>query len=884
MADRIEQQFGLYRLIRLIGRGGFAEVYLGEHVRMLTQAVVKVFQLQLTHDEEERFGEEARAVSRLGHPHIMPLLDFGVQDGTPFLVMDYAPNGTLRDQFPRGTPQAPGTILPYIWQVADALHFVHGQHAMHRNLKPENILLDAHNEALLSDFALPVIFQSPRYQAALERTGTAAYLAPEQIRGQTIPASDQYALATLIYEWLYSAPLFQGSITEVMAKHLFSEPTPLRERVRTISPAIDVVLMGALSKDPADRFPSVESFARAFEEASQAVPVLLFMPPALVDAPELDEPGVTEAASAPPAAPGAFEPEPEPPPQPGASSEMSEAPAVPLVITAPMAMPPFAPPPDSQPDSAATPMSPSEAQPIITPPPSRPSVEQPIITPPPSRRPTQPPIITPQPAAPLVITLPPASPVAEQPVAASAPPALPATPPFPPILVSAPGGAWSSTRPESPTAMPTPSFTVPGRPRPTSAPLGSLPPLSPQPMSAQPLPVQPTPTSSAPVQPQPSQTALGATWREVDWIPTAPPPAAVSAFPPPQPPRAGLSRRSMLVGGMVGLLGVAGALTWLGVSKLSNHPAASNPGVRPTTRPSPTPTATPAPKPGDTMFTYHGHTGFLRGVSWSPDGKRIASASDDGTVQIWDAFTGAQPLTYHSHTDAVKAVAWSKDGTLIASGSQDRTVRIWNPTTGQTLHDYTFGAPVVAVAWSLDGAFLAAASLDFTIGVWDTKTWIRLHRLGAFGAVHAVSWSPDSIHLVSGDANRQAIIWNIDTGGRIRTYRGQASTILALAWSPDGTGIASGADLPDMTLQYWNSLSLDQLWSIDTQGATPSLAWSPNGAQLAAGGNGVSLLNPTSGAQLLGYQGDAAALAWSPDGTYIASGGQSTTVQVWRTK
>ncbi|HLV99300.1 MAG TPA: protein kinase [Ktedonobacterales bacterium] len=860
MADRIGQQLGLYRLIRLLNRGGFAEVYLGEHVRMLTQAVVKVFDLPLTRAEEERFGEEARGLARLGHPHIVPLLDSGVQDGMPFLVMEYASNGTLRDQFPRGTPQAPGTILPFIWQVADALHFAHGQHVMHRNLKPENLLLDAHNSVLLSDFALPVIFQSPRYQAALERTGTAAYLAPEQIRGQVSPASDEYALAALIYEWLCGSPLFQGSITEVMAKHLFNEPTPLRERLRTISPAIDVVLMGALSKDPADRFPSVESFARAFEEAGQAVPVLLDMPPVLIDAPELDDPNVTEAASeadAPyaPIPAAAPEPEPEPAPPPIVTSAPPARPATPRVISAPLAMPPAA-PPDSQPETFAAPAPPPEAQPGIPLPPPWP------------------------PAEPIVIA-PPASPAAEWPAAASVTAAPPEAPPATPILVSAPGGVWSNARPESPTAMPTPAFTVPGRPRPVTAPLGPVPLAPGQPMPAQPVPAFPASTP-APAQPEP---ALGATWREVDWIPTSQqPPAAPPAFQPLPPPRPGISRRSLLVGGMVGLLGVAGALTWLGVSKLSGHPATPTPAARATARPTSTPTATPAPRPGDTVFTYHGHSGFLRGVSWSPDGTRIASASDDGTVQIWSAFTGAQPYTYHGHTSAVMAVAWSKDGTLVASGSQDKTLRIWDTSNGALLHSYTFGKPVVAVAWSKDGSYLAAASQDFTIGVWDAKTWIRLHRFGAFGAVNAISWSPDNIHLVSGDTNQEAIIWNIVTGGRIRTYRGHTASVLALAWSPDGTGIASGADLPDTTLQYWNSTSLAQLWSITTNGATPALAWSPNGSQLAAGGSAVSLLNPTGGQQLLNYQGDGAALAWSPDGAYIASGGQSTTVQVWRTK
>ncbi len=863
MADRIGQQLGLYRLIRFIGRGSFAEIYLGEHVRMLTQSVVKVFQVQLTPEEEERFGEEARVVSRLGHPHIMPLVDVGVQDSTPFLVMGYAPNGTLRDQFPPGMPQAPGAILPYIWQVADALHFAHGQRVMHRNLKPENMLLDSRGEVLLSDFALPVIFQSPRYQAALERAGAATYLAPEQIRGQTIPASDQYALAATVYEWLSGGPLFQGSITEIMAKHLFTEPTPLRERVRTISPAIEVVLLGALSKDPADRFPSVESFARAFEEASQAVPVLLFMPPVLVDAPEPEEQNTTEAALAPTAAPAVAEQETTPQP----------------IVSAPLNMPP-AESLDGPPAASAAPVSPADDQPIITPAPARPPEDQPISTPAPS--PEGQPIITPPPSH---------APVVAEPVASSEPEPS-AAPPAAPILVSAPPGALFA-RPESPAAMPTPAFTVPGRPRMTQPLVAPAQPDAAPPPAAAPAPNPPVPAMPAPSAPAPSASAasapnhsrssptLGATWREVDWIPT---PALTPAYPASAPvgaPREGISRRALLVGGMVGLLGVAGALTWLGVDKLSRHSSGSAPRVAATAKPTATPTPTPVPQPGDTLFTYHGHTGFLRSVSWSPDGARIASASDDGTVQVWDALTGAAPYTYRGHSSPVMAVAWSPDGTMIASGSQDNTLQVWNPTSGQMLFSFTFGKQVMGVAWSLDGAYLAAVSWDYTIGVWDAKTWRRLHRFVAFGAVNTLAWSPDNIHIVTGDADKQAVIWNVDTGGRIRTYRGQTGSILALAWSPDRTGIASGADLPDMTLQYWNSLSLEKLWSINTQGATPALAWSPKGTQLAAGGSVVSLLDPATGNQLLSYQGDGAALAWSPNGAYIASGGQSTTVQVW---
>src|SRR5690242_19975901 len=114
MADRIGQQLGQYRLTRLIGKGGFAEVYLGEHVRMLTQFAVKVLHAQLEREEENRFQEEARIVASLNHPNLIHLHDYAVHDGTPYLVMDLASNGTLRTLFPKGTPQPPGEILPYV--------------------------------------------------------------------------------------------------------------------------------------------------------------------------------------------------------------------------------------------------------------------------------------------------------------------------------------------------------------------------------------------------------------------------------------------------------------------------------------------------------------------------------------------------------------------------------------------------------------------------------------------------------------------------------------------------------------------------------------------------------------------------------------------------
>ncbi len=107
MQDRVGQQFGNYRLVRLLGTGGFAEVYLGEHVYLNTQAAIKVLQTRLEADDQENFLNEARIIARLIHPHIVRVLDFGVEREVPYLIMDYAPNGTLRQRFPRGIALSP---------------------------------------------------------------------------------------------------------------------------------------------------------------------------------------------------------------------------------------------------------------------------------------------------------------------------------------------------------------------------------------------------------------------------------------------------------------------------------------------------------------------------------------------------------------------------------------------------------------------------------------------------------------------------------------------------------------------------------------------------------------------------------------------------------
>src|SRR5881392_255587 len=117
MTDRIGQQLGNYQLIRRLGEGGFAEVYLGEHIHLGTQAAIKILHTQLTSDDVDRFRTEARTIARLIHPHIVRVLDFGVEGRTPFLVMDYAPLGTLRQRHPKGMRLSLDIIVTYVKKV-----------------------------------------------------------------------------------------------------------------------------------------------------------------------------------------------------------------------------------------------------------------------------------------------------------------------------------------------------------------------------------------------------------------------------------------------------------------------------------------------------------------------------------------------------------------------------------------------------------------------------------------------------------------------------------------------------------------------------------------------------------------------------------------------
>ena len=270
MADRTGQQLGNYRLLHLLGRGGFADVYLGEHVHLNTLAAIKVLDTHLSSEDLEQFRNEARTIARLEHPNIVRVLDFGVVDTVPYLVMSYAPGGSLRQHHLPGTRLPLATVIVYVTQVASALDYAHEQKVMHRDVKPENMLLGRNREVLLSDFGLAVGTYSSSHEGIRDSSGTIAYMAPEQARGKPRPASDQYALAVAVFEWLCGTRPFDGTYAEIAMQHVLHVPPSLCHFAPEISLEVEVVVLKALAKDPHQRFSTVQAFADALEHAHQS--------------------------------------------------------------------------------------------------------------------------------------------------------------------------------------------------------------------------------------------------------------------------------------------------------------------------------------------------------------------------------------------------------------------------------------------------------------------------------------------------------------------------------------------------------------------------------------------------------------------------------------
>src|SRR5579885_2800439 len=674
MADRSGQQLGNYQLIRLLGRGGFAEVYLAKHTYLNTNAAIKILHLRLAVGDEESFLTEARIIGSLVHPHIVRVLDFGIADNTPYLVMDYAPNGTLRQRHPRGAILPLLTIVSYSRQIAEALQYAHSRKLIHRDIKPENLLLGANNEILLSDFGTALLVQTVHNESLHEMAGTVTYMAPEQIQGKPRPASDQYGLAVMVYEWLCGECPFRGSFVELFSQHMTANPPSLRAKIPSIPADVEQVVMTALAKDPAQRFGSVKAFANALEQAC------------LIEQPTI---------SAPPYVP---------PSQPLLAAEVPSQ--------------------KNKPDSVSfTTLDQNNSDvyntAILPPSLSEKSTPLPVSTPSSSE-------VDPSGAAP-----------ANTPVLSSIGVQMPSAPPASTgkkgqisrrsvvvglagvaVVAAAAGGSIiylpqlfkqtkNVVKQHIATATPAPNtvgqptlFTYHGH-------MGAINGIDWSPDGTRVVSggndflVQVWNTSGS------NPLFLyrhGQVVKAVAWSPNGKYIASTSKDKTIQVRDAGNGK---LLHTITANKGPVNAVAWSPNGKY----IASGGGDH-------------VIKVWDVMagkliYTFNQHTDAIRSIAWSLDSKWIVSGSNDQTARVWEATSGQVMWSYQEHLGVVHSVTWSPNGQFVAVGSNSGYIRVLDAASGQQafFHDGQTGS-INALAWSVSGAQIVSGSSDKTAQVW----------------------------------------------------------------------------------------------------------------------------------------------------------------------
>jgi WD40 repeat protein/serine/threonine protein kinase len=287
------------------------------------------------------------------------------------------------------------------------------------------------------------------------------------------------------------------------------------------------------------------------------------------------------------------------------------------------------------------------------------------------------------------------------------------------------------------------------------------------------------------------------------------------------------------------------------------------------------------------LLTLTGHTGWVYCVAFSPDGTRLASASWDRTVKLWNATTGEEIHRLEGHEDQVWAVAFSPDGTRLASAGGDRVVNVWDVETGRLTGRLTGHTGVVyGVAFSPDGTRIASSSDDTTVRVWDTATGRQIHTLrGHRKMVVGVTFSPDGSLLASTSFDRSVKVWDAIAGDERRNLLGHTDRVTTAAFSPDGKRLASAGH--DRTVKIWDVASWSEIRTLQGHtGVVRWLAFSPDGKRLASASwdGSAKLWDPATGQDVLTLKGHAfgvRAVAFSPDGTRLATAGNDQAVKVW---
>ena len=266
----IGRYFGNYQVIAEIDCGSFGCVYQAQHTFLPRVAAIKLLHVARLRSQEARnaFLQEAQLLERLKHPNILQIYEFGLDDGLPYLVTEYASRGSLRDLLNSRTSQLLPLrdVISIIAQVGQALYYAHQQGVIHHDLKPENILFNEQNDALLADFGIAIVCTTTTLEQVADMDGTPAYMAPEQFQGKASRRSDQYSLACIMYELVTGRrPFTAPDAISMGLKHMQESPIPPTRLNPNLPPQMERVILKALEKRRINRYPDVLTFIRELQ-------------------------------------------------------------------------------------------------------------------------------------------------------------------------------------------------------------------------------------------------------------------------------------------------------------------------------------------------------------------------------------------------------------------------------------------------------------------------------------------------------------------------------------------------------------------------------------------------------------------------------------------
>jgi eukaryotic-like serine/threonine-protein kinase len=290
-----------YAVLDILGEGGMARVYLARDNVLDRDVALKALREQYAGDEEfvERFRREAKNAAALNHPSIVQVYDQGrAGDGTYYMAMEYVPGGTLKDRIKKVAPLHPGEAAGITSRVADALEVAHGRGIVHRDIKPQNVLLTTSGDAKVADFGIARAASSKTITETNLVLGTSAYMSPEQVRGDRAgPASDLYSLGVVLYEMLTGEQPYRADDPIATAmKHLDEPPRHPRDINPAVPQELDALVAKLLAKRPEDRYASAAQLAEDLRRVRDGLPPLAAGPEGGTTAPLYGDTGRTRTA------------------------------------------------------------------------------------------------------------------------------------------------------------------------------------------------------------------------------------------------------------------------------------------------------------------------------------------------------------------------------------------------------------------------------------------------------------------------------------------------------------------------------------------------------------------------------------------------------------